>query len=131
MRRPRGKRRVAAPGFGLCGYAALYCGEETDRAELADALRQLEGVDFSVHRDEGDGAAIVTGARGRARIRREQKDGATLYSYEQQDGDPLGLAEVARTLGKEGRLDERGFAASEDWLARTSRHDYPDAPANL
>ncbi|HYH84415.1 MAG TPA: alkaline phosphatase family protein [Pyrinomonadaceae bacterium] len=131
MRRPRGKRRVSAPGFGLCGYAALYCGEETDRAELADALRELEGVDFSVHRDESEGAAIVTGARGRASIRREQSEGATLYRYEQLSGDPLGLAQVARALSKEGRLDERGYAASDAWLDSTARHEYPDAPANL
>jgi hypothetical protein len=131
MRRPRSKRRVSAPGFGLCGYVALYCGEETDRAELADALRELEGVDFSVHRDESDDAAIVTGARGRASIQRTQRDGATLYRYEQKGGDPLGLAEALSSLSREGQLDERGFAASQDWLERTSRHEYPDAPANL
>lgn len=130
MRRPRGRRRVSVPGFGLCGYAALYCGEETDRAELADAVRQLEGVDFSVHRDSED-AAVVTGARGRARIRRARRGDATLYSYERKDGDPLGLAGVAREMGREGLLDESGFAADSAWLARTWRHDYPDAVANI
>src|SRR5215210_3990598 len=70
MRRPRGRRRVSAPGFGLCGYAALYCGEETGRAELAETLRELEGVDFSVYREEGERAALVTSAAGSARVER-------------------------------------------------------------
>jgi hypothetical protein len=131
MRRPRGRRRVSAPAFGLCGYAALYCGEETDRAELAEALRGLEGVDFSVYREEGDGAASVAGAGGRARIVREERGGETFYAYEQSDGDPLALDGAARALGAEGRLDERGFARDADWLARTWGHTYPDALANV
>ena len=130
MRRPRGRRRVSVPGFGLCGYAALYCGEETDRAELADALRQLEGVDFSVYRD-GEDAAFVAGARGLARIRRARRGDATLYAYEQKDGDPLALSEVVRAMRDGGRLDGEGFAEDSEWLARTWRHEYPDAPANV
>jgi hypothetical protein len=131
MRRPRGQRRVSAPAFGLCGYAALYCGEETDGAELSEALRQLEGVDFSVRRDEPEGAAVVAGARGVARIRREERGGETFYSYEQRDGDPLGLSGVVSALRDEGLTDVRGFASDAAWLARTWRHEYPDAPANL
>ena len=131
MRRPRGRRRVSAPAFGLCGYAALYCGEETNRAELAQTLRGLEGVDFSVYREEGEGAAVVTGASGSARIVRREGGGETLYRYEQLDGDPLGLAGEARALGAEGRLDESGFARDADWLARTWGHTYPDALANI
>ena len=131
MRRPRGRRRVSAPAFGLCGYAALYRGDETDAAELADALRQLEGVDFSVRRDESERAAVVAGARGVARIRREERGGETFYSYEPLDGDPLRLSEVARALEGEGLADARGFAPDSEWLARTWRHEYPDAPANL
>jgi hypothetical protein len=131
MRRPRGRRRVSAPAFGLCGYAALYRGEETDGAELAEALRQLEGVDFSVRRDEQEGGAVVAGARGVARIRREERGGETLYSYEQLDGDPLGLSGVVSALRDEGLTDARGFTPDAAWLARTWRHEYPDAPANL
>ena len=132
MHRPRGRARVAAPAFGLCGYAALYCGDETDRGELAGALADLEGVDFSVYREEGDDeSAVVTGARGRAVIRRLQRGGATLYRYEQQTGDPLNLDGVARALEEEGKFDAEGFAADADWLALTSKHEYPDALANL
>ena len=131
MRRPRGRRRVSAPAFGLCGYAALYCGDETDRGELADSLRELEGVDFSVYREESGDAAVVKGAAGRARIHRAEKEGETFYRYEQLDGDPLGLAAAVLSLGVEGRLDESGFARDSDWLARTWGHTYPDALANV
>jgi hypothetical protein len=131
MRRPKGKRRVSAPGFGLCGYAALYCGEETDRAQVAEALGGLEGVDFSVYREEGDGAAFVRGAGGGARIIRAERDGETFFRYEQLDGDPLGLSSDVSALGAEGLLDHEGFARDADWLARTWGHTYPDALANL
>src|SRR5215211_735558 len=94
MRRPKGKRRVSAPAFGLCGYAALYCGEETERGELAESLRELEGVDFSVYR-EGE-TALVKAAAGSARIHRAERGGETFYRYEQLDGDPLGLAPRVR-----------------------------------
>ncbi|HEX8722330.1 MAG TPA: alkaline phosphatase family protein [Pyrinomonadaceae bacterium] len=131
MRRPRGRRRVSAPGFGLCGYAALYCGEETDRGELAAGLCELEGVDFGVYRDESEGAAVVAGPAGRARILRRERGGETFYRYERLDGDPLGLAAASLSLGAEGRLDEDGFARDADWLSRTWGHTYPDALANL
>ncbi|HEX8147852.1 MAG TPA: alkaline phosphatase family protein [Pyrinomonadaceae bacterium] len=129
MRRPRGKRRVSAPAFGLCGYAALYCGEETDRGELAESLRELEGVDFSVY-VEGE-TAVVKGAAGGARIHRAERGGETFYRYERLDGDPLGLASAVLSLGAEGRSDEAGFARDADWLARTWGHVYPDALANV
>src|ERR1044071_7528335 len=121
MRRPRGKRRVSAPGFGLCGYAALYCGEETDRGALAESLRDLEGVDFSVYRE---------GAAG-ARIHRAEREGEPFYRYEQLSGDPLRLAPAAHTLGAEGCLDAQGFARDADWLARTWGPTDPDALANV
>jgi hypothetical protein len=129
LRRPRGRRRVAAPAFGLCGYAALYCGDETDPAELAGALTTLEGVDFSAHR-EGEAVAVV-GARGRARLRRERREGGLFYAYEMLDGDPLALSETMASLRAERLLDERGFAPDAAWLARTAGHDYPDAVANV
>ena len=131
MRRPRGKRRVSAPAFGLCGYAALYCGEETDRAELSESLRELEGVDFSVYRGEENESALVKGSAGSARIHRAERGGETFYRYEQLDGDPLGLAATVLSLGVEGRFDEAGFARDADWLARTWGHTYPDALANI
>ena len=127
--RGRGKRSVAAPAFGLCGYAAIYCADETDPAEVADALKTLEGVDFSLHR-EGDSAVVVHGARGTARITRED-NGQARYSYEQLTGDPLGLDGVQRALRAGGQLHARGYAPDADWYAHTAAHTYPDALANL
>jgi hypothetical protein len=131
MRSGGGKRRVSAPGFGLCGYAALYCGEETDRDELSGALLSLEGVDFSLHREEPETSVVVAGRRGRARIRRRDGDGVTLYRYEQLDGDPLQLTETVRALQAEGLLGAEEFAPDAAWLAHTAGHIYPDALANL
>ena len=131
MREGREKRRVSAPGFGLCGYAALYCGEETDRAELSGVLASLEGVDFSLHREEREASVVVTGGRGRARISRREKNEAKQYRYEQLDGDPLQLSEAVAALAAEGLLDAEGYAPDAAWLARTAGHIYPDALANL
>ncbi|HEY0077704.1 MAG TPA: hypothetical protein VGB73_03590 [Pyrinomonadaceae bacterium] len=151
--RGKGRRRsVAVPAFGLCGYAALYCAEETDAGGVADALSTLEGVDFSIRR-EGSEAVVVRGERGAARIHRAKKNVETtsdrnrrgdedagepegdrepfIYRYEQLDGDPLQLSGVVADLQHEGRLDERGFASDTDWLERTARHIYPDPLANL
>jgi hypothetical protein len=127
--RGRGRRSVAAPAFGLCGYAAVYCADETDPAEVASALTTLEGVDFSIHR-EGESAVVVHGARGTARITRET-NGHTLYSYEQLTGDPLQLAAAQQSLRERGELDARGYAPDAAWLAQTAAHIYPDALANL
>ena len=128
----RERRRVSVPAFGLCGYAALYCARETDPAGVADALSELEGVDFSVRR-EGESAVVVTGERGAARVERAESGagGAARYRYEQLNGDPLRLAPVLADLRRAGELDGQGFAADAAWLARTAEHDYPDAPANL
>jgi len=129
MRPGRGRRNVAAPAFGLCGYVALYCGDETDPAELAPALADLEGVDFSVYREGG--AAALSGPRGRARIEREERGGRAYYCYRQLDGDPLMLGPVARALAAEGAAGADGFAPDDVWLARTAGHTYPDALANI
>src|ERR1044071_5785393 len=62
----RERRNVAIPAFGLCGYAALYCGDETDTLATAEALTGLEGVDFAIHRDT-DATVMLRSARGTAR----------------------------------------------------------------
>ena len=124
--------RVAAPAFGLCSFASIYCSEKTDAAELTGTLASLEGVDFSARRDEEGDGVIVEGTRGRARIlKREDAAGGVSYSYERLSGDPLELGAVARRLDEEGALDGHGYAADGAWLAHTAGHVYPDAPANI
>jgi hypothetical protein len=126
-REPRG---VAIPAFGLCGYAALYCADE-EAAEVSDALMDLEGVDFALHRD-GPGVIAVKGASGVARIHRQQTSEGVRFRYEQiGGGDPLHLAPVMRELCAEKALSQDGFASDQNWYARTASHTYPDALANL
>jgi hypothetical protein len=128
--RARGRQTVAAPGFGLCGYAAVYCSDETDPALVSAALATLEGVDFSVYR-EGADAVVVKGARGAARVVREENGGGVRFAYEQLSGDPLELSAIKDALGGAGELDARGLVSDSAWLARTAGHTYPDALANL
>ena len=127
-----GRRNVAVPAFGLIGYAALFCSDETDPAELSATINTLQGVDFSTYRD-GPSAVIVRNAQSRARIRRAAENGAERprYTYEQIDGDPLALGAIMRAMKEAGELDAQGFAADDVWLARTAAHIYPDALANL
>jgi Type I phosphodiesterase / nucleotide pyrophosphatase len=124
------RRGVSIPAFGLCSYVALYCMDEEAAAEVASALVDLEGVDFSIHRD-GDAAIIVKGTKGAARIHRRESEGGTYYRYEQITGDPLELTAATDQLRIAGLLDQSGYAADSAWYERTASHIYPDALANL
>jgi hypothetical protein len=126
----RSRLAVASPAFGLCGYAALYCSDEETAPLVADALVPLEGLDFAIHRD-GPSAIMVKGARGTARIERQENGRSTLYRYQQLAGDPLQLAPILRSLDAEGLLDQSGYATDDTWFAHTASHTYPDALANL
>lgn len=126
----KGRRSIAIPAFGLCGYAALYCADE-EVADVSDALVDLEGVDFALHRD-GPDAIAVKGAGGVARIHRQQTGEGLRFRYEQiEAGDPLQLAPLMSALSADGKLGHDGFASDQDWYARTAGHLYPDALANL
>jgi hypothetical protein len=122
-------KSLAIPAFGLCGYAALYCGKREAAADLAEALIELEGLDFSLYRD-GAGAIVVTGPGGRARVEKKV-NGGVRYRYVATDNDPLQLLPVMAALREKAELDEEGFASDNAWLAHTAEHTYPDAPANL
>ncbi|OLE55069.1 MAG: hypothetical protein AUG51_05410 [Acidobacteria bacterium 13_1_20CM_3_53_8] len=123
------KQQVVLPAFGLIGFAALFCEEQTS-PKLADALVPLEGIDFSLYRD-GENIVGVKGWRGSARIHRRERDGRALYAYEQVEGDPLQLASIFRSLSEDGLMDAEGFASDEAWAERTGEHIYPDALNNL
>jgi len=122
-------RDVAVPAFGLCGYAAIYCGDESAVPEISKALVDLKGVDFSIYRENG--AVVVVGSDGMARIESKQENGETLYRYLETSGDPLGLRPILQTLRMSGLCDEEGFAPDHCWLENTANHIYPDAVANL
>jgi hypothetical protein len=123
------RRMVAIPAFGLCGYAAIYCADEESIPEVAAALVELEGVDFSIYADGG--AVIIRGNSGRARIELKEQSGAKLYRYDDLAGDPLKLALLAQTLRETGASDAEGFALDKTWLESTATHIYPDVLANL
>jgi hypothetical protein len=129
--RGRMRRSVAVPAFGLCSYAALYSVDKEAAAEASGALVDLEGVDFSIHRDHGE-AVMVKGARGAARIHRRVVDESDAsYRYEQITGDPLELAPVINKLREDCLLDQTGYAPDTAWYEQTASHIYPDALANL
>ncbi len=124
------RRAVSVPAFGLCSYAALYCPDDEVSAAVAASLVDLEGVDFSIHR-EGGAAVVVKGWRGAARIHRRADDFGTAYRYEQITGDPLELSTVMSDLRAGSLLDAGGYAADTAWYERTTAHVYPDAVSNL
>ena len=126
----RSRNSLAIPAFGLCGYAAIYCGDEESVPDVANALVELEGVDFSIYRD-GTEVIAVTGANGVARIERKQTNGDTSYRYLISDGDPLQLRSTLERLTQTGKLDDEGFASDSVWLEITAHHIYPDPLANL
>jgi hypothetical protein len=128
--RGRERRSVCVPAFGLCSYAALYCVDEEAASEVASSLVDLEGVDFSIHRDHNE-AVMVKGTRGAARIHRRENESNAAYRYEQVTGDPLALSPVINKLREDGLLDESGYAPDTAWYERTASHTYPDALANL
>jgi Type I phosphodiesterase / nucleotide pyrophosphatase len=119
------KREVSIPAFGLCSYAAAYCGDAAVIPDLSRMLIEIPGIDFVVYKD-GTEVALES-SRGRARIERRNNS----YRYSHANGDPLELDTTVNKLRGEGKLDQEGFAADSAWLEQTSAHRYPDAPANI
>jgi hypothetical protein len=122
----RNKRReLSIPAFGLCSYAAAYCGDGEVVPQAARALLETKGVDFVVYKNGTE--VLLETSRGRARIERREDR----YRYVNTNGDPLELESTIKSLRDEGKLDEQGFAADSVWFEHTSGHRYPDALANI
>jgi len=121
-----GGRAVSIPAFGLCSYAAIYCGDDQIIPDVAAALMDLQGVDFVVFKDET--RVALKSARGEAFIERR---GDNALKYVAKSGDPLELNSIIQSLRNNGKLDSQGFAADSDWFAATSAHRYPNAVANI
>lgn len=118
---------IAVPAFGLCGYAAIYCADNEASAKVATELIDLEGVDFSIHRDGA--TAVVKSERGEARISRKVCEGETFYRYQRAAGDPLELQRIVENMSE--CFDREDFAPENVWYEQTSEHAYPDVIANL
>jgi len=123
------RQTLAIPAFGLCGYAAIYCGDESRIPDVAQSLAELEGVDFSIYR-ESEGV-ILNSPRGSARIERRQRNEQVFYRYINLQGDPLGLTPIRQQLNREGLLQADDFALDRVWLEHTADHTHPDALANI
>lgn len=121
---------LATPAFGLCGYAAVYCGDQAARPVVSEALTELEGVDFAVYSDAADSVSIRS-PKGSARIEHQNRDDRNFFRYECSVGDPLDLLAIQNELRAEGKLDPQGFGPDDIWLERTANHTYPDTLANL
>jgi hypothetical protein len=109
-------RAVSIPAFGLCSYAAIYCGAEEFVPGTARAVTEIAGVDFVLYCD-GSGVALES-ERGRARIDRRDDS----YRYVNKQGDPLDLQSV---------INENGFVHDSVLFGKTNQHRYPDVLTNL
>lgn len=108
------KRAVSIPAFGLCSYAAVYCGDEDYVPETAKAIIEIRGVDFVVYRDGLE--VVIEGSGGSARIQKQDDS----YRYVNTNGDPLQLGP-----------DDHGFLNEAVWFEKTNAHRYPDVVVNL
>lgn len=105
--------QVVIPAFGLCSYVALYCDEQVI-PEVARAVVEVEGVDFSVYKD---GASVVVESdRGRARLEITSEG----FRYIADTGDPLTLGQL------QGKIK-----TDKSWFDETASHKYPDAVPNI
>jgi hypothetical protein len=123
---PGDRSGVAVPAFGLCSYAAAYCGDQDFIPEVARSLTEVEGIDFVVYRD-GE-TAIVEAEGGRARIEKHQSSQHKRYAYFPEIGDPFQLAEISAGLNQTGNAE---FVADAVWYEKTKEHTYPDVLANV
>jgi hypothetical protein len=121
--RLRSSNSVVAPAFGLCSYAALYTDEKNLR-DIANALRFVEGVDFSIFQAGDRNRVCVIGADGEALI--EYDEAGNRFRYAPISGDPFNLAAPIAALREPGKLDKDGFASDRAWLEVTRDHHYPD-----
>jgi|ERR1700752_172367 len=117
------KRAVSVPAFGLCSYAAGYCSRAEDIETVAEALTEVNGVDFVVLRDQA--SVVLKSSRGTARIDQCVQEGNVSYRYQCKEGDPLKLSSVS-DLAAKGEFD-----SDSSWFERTKSHTYPDAMANI
>jgi hypothetical protein len=115
----QGESGVAILPTGLISVSYLYTKR---KAEVAEALTRVAGVDFSVH--ESGGRVFVVSDRGTAAIDRSP-DGA-LFAYRPLSGDPLRLETTVMRLAARGLLSADGLAPNRAWFEETIGHDYPD-----
>jgi hypothetical protein len=118
--------RVVAVQWGNISGASFYL-NEAHVPGVARALAGIKGVDVVAHRADRD-IVVLSRDGGRLETARVScTEGRRRCRYRPEDGDPLDYGRVVGALRLKGRLDARGFAASEDWFEATKDHRYPDA----
>jgi hypothetical protein len=111
---------VVLPRYGLVGSSMLFTAPE-NRARLAEVCAAVEGVDFAVYQLSEDALELVS-KRGRALVFRDDEK----YKYEDLGGDPLDLNKFVDAMRASQKMNENGFASSEDWWQATRPHLYVD-----
>ncbi|MEW6734307.1 MAG: hypothetical protein AB1489_23480 [Acidobacteriota bacterium] len=119
----RSSNSVVAPAFGLCSYAALYT-EPANLNDIANVLKETEGIDFSIYKLNGSDKIKIVGNSGTALV--DYNPAERAFRYYCESGDPLKLATIAEQLRKQGALDPAGFANDQAWFNATRDHYYPD-----
>ena len=106
---------------GLINAAYLYTHAETE-PKIAESLKGLDGVLFSMYHDENTDDVILVSEDGQATLSKDEN----FYRYTIEDGDPLELEAIVKQLKSEGRMRADGFIEDADWLQKTANHKYPD-----
>lgn len=118
--------RVVAVQWGNISGASFYA-DEAKVPAVAAVLAQVPGIDIVAHR-LGREIVVMSQKDGRLQTARvECDDGRHRCRYVPEEGDPLDYGEIVEALRRKGRMDLRGYAASEAWFEATKEHRYPDA----
>lgn len=96
-------------------------------SKIAQIIARLDGVDLVAYPSNGD-VDLISYRNDRGELAKIDCDaGRKRCRYRALSGDPLHYSEIVQSLRRQGRLDRRGYARSEDWFRETKDHEYPDA----
>lgn len=113
---------VVLPTSGIEDWIEIHnAPSETER--LAEELAHLKGADVITARLEPDRFLVLNSQNERAVIDWDPTN--TAFRYSTVNGDPLRYGPVAQTLGREGKLDARGFGTADNWMKATMTNHYP------
>jgi hypothetical protein len=117
------------PTFGLCNYGAIYV-EGSRARHAAESIAEHPQVDLAAF-VSGDRRIDVLTRTSSAVLSWRTSEHEDSFSYQPNEGDPLGLAEVVSRLGARGAIDEDGYARFTDWLDESYDTPFPNAPARI
>ena len=113
---------VVLPTSGIEDWIEIHNSpSETER--LAEKLVHLKGADVITARIQPSRFLVLNSQNERAVIDWDATSNA--FRYSTVNGDPLRYGPVAQALGREGKLDARGFATADNWMKATMTNHYP------